>query len=48
MLKGEKSGDLPVVRSTKFELVVNFKIASALNLTIPDGLTIDELTECEG
>jgi putative ABC transport system substrate-binding protein len=38
ILKGEKPGNLPVQQSTKFEFVLNLKIAKSQRLVIPPSI----------
>jgi putative ABC transport system substrate-binding protein len=47
VLNGANPGDDPVVRPTRFELVINLKAVKALGLDVPDKLLVaaDEVIE---
>jgi len=47
ILRGTKPGDIPVEQSDKYQLLINFKTAKALGLTIPQSVLIraDQIIE---
>ena len=40
VLKGDKPADLPVVFSTRFDLIVNLKTAKSLGIELPTGILL--------
>jgi putative tryptophan/tyrosine transport system substrate-binding protein len=47
VLRGEKTGDLPVQFPVKYEMVLNLKTAKALGITVPQSILLraDEVIE---
>ena len=40
IMKGDRPGDLPIQRPSRFEMIVNLKVAKAIELTVPQELLV--------
>ena len=40
ILKGAKSGDIPIEQASRFELIANLKTAKALGIKIPNSILV--------
>jgi ABC-type uncharacterized transport system substrate-binding protein len=45
ILKGERPGDIPIYRASRYELIINLKTAKVLGLDVPPLFSADEIIE---